>query len=643
MAKKSLRIEEKQEAEGRTSKSKTKTGTTSTQDGTSKTLAGSKRKATSHEGTRASKTRRSTKKEVQEPTRRVRGKRGMLERIVKDTPMDVVIEIFKSLLPLDILHLARTCKFLRSMLMSKSSIPIWRAARENVPGLPPPPLDLNEAQYASLAFDPHCHVCMRSPCDNVIWECRIRCHKSCESRVFYSMDELTKLKSWTKDVGVMMRKMYHEIPRYDRKYIPSTIKALRIEYMEVKDDPSSFEAWRSTKVKAARDLASHSHRCRDWNINWTRARMDELGNLRRDRRIELTRRMTALGWEGKDLGRDFADHHLVDQPKPLTERSWNIIKPTLIEFLEEQKARRLAAERQRICIERYQLVQRIHTIHCQRSPRTVFPPIGDFILAADHTERLIRAPYEDGPSESDFIKVFCAEMPKIADEWLVKKEKEVRKRVPENEVPIFRCTECSEILWAPRLFVHSCCTDSDVNPTVPASVEKRRERELNPFNTFSWRPWSSRCIVHDPQAAECVKMMFELSGAHDLDELDRLDPLFECLDCGFEARQFLRWTKVLQHPIKHTFSITSFDEDLKKRILNLNQYPHPGTFSRYQKYLSCKLCDDSPITTSIQIHMQEKHDIAESDICLDHWGWSLNTPIQFLHPHPVRLIGGELS
>jgi hypothetical protein len=65
--------------------------------------------------------------------------------------------------PLDLLRLARTTKAFRALLMSRSSIAIWRSARQmssdkQVMGMPECPPYLSEPAYANLAFDPHCHV-----------------------------------------------------------------------------------------------------------------------------------------------------------------------------------------------------------------------------------------------------------------------------------------------------------------------------------------------------------------------------------------------------------------------------------------------------------------------------------------------------
>jgi hypothetical protein len=67
-------------------------------------------------------------------------------------------QIFGHLLPLDVLHLARTTKDFRRVLMHRSAKSIWKSALSNVPGLPECPPDMSHPAFANLAFDPHCHV-----------------------------------------------------------------------------------------------------------------------------------------------------------------------------------------------------------------------------------------------------------------------------------------------------------------------------------------------------------------------------------------------------------------------------------------------------------------------------------------------------
>ena len=94
-------------------------------------------------------------------------------------------QIFGRLLPLDLLHLARTTRAFRRVLMHKSSIFVWKAARENVSGIPDCPTDLSEPQWANLAFDTHCHVRERKSAPGLLtW-------KSFHSFVFVPTSEMS--------------------------------------------------------------------------------------------------------------------------------------------------------------------------------------------------------------------------------------------------------------------------------------------------------------------------------------------------------------------------------------------------------------------------------------------------------------------
>ncbi|KAF8071870.1 hypothetical protein FPV67DRAFT_902906 [Lyophyllum atratum] len=74
----------------------------------------------------------------------------------------------------------------RAILMSRSSIFVWKSALANVEGLPFCPSDLTEPQYINLAFDEHCHFCLAPNVQQVFWACRVRCCKKCTGKYFIS-------------------------------------------------------------------------------------------------------------------------------------------------------------------------------------------------------------------------------------------------------------------------------------------------------------------------------------------------------------------------------------------------------------------------------------------------------------------------
>ncbi|KIK03753.1 hypothetical protein K443DRAFT_5082 [Laccaria amethystina LaAM-08-1] len=99
----------------------------------------------------------SSSKSVAEAFRKVRGKRGALKHLT-EAPLDVLFEIFGKLNPIDLLHLARTTKALRNILMRTSAKFIWKQALANINELPDCPTDLNEPQYTNLVFGKNCYV-----------------------------------------------------------------------------------------------------------------------------------------------------------------------------------------------------------------------------------------------------------------------------------------------------------------------------------------------------------------------------------------------------------------------------------------------------------------------------------------------------
>ncbi|KIY62265.1 hypothetical protein CYLTODRAFT_323680, partial [Cylindrobasidium torrendii FP15055 ss-10] len=77
-----------------------------------------------------------------------------------DTPADILYEICSYLHPLDLLHLSRTSKHLRSHLMNASARYAWRTAFEFVflDGIREVREDLEEPRLANLLFEQHCDV-----------------------------------------------------------------------------------------------------------------------------------------------------------------------------------------------------------------------------------------------------------------------------------------------------------------------------------------------------------------------------------------------------------------------------------------------------------------------------------------------------
>lgn len=70
-------------------------------------------------------------------------------------------QIFGFLEPADLLFLSRANKAFRKVLLSKSAVSVWKAARVNRGGVPNPMPNMSELQWAHLLFGgSQCCVCL---------------------------------------------------------------------------------------------------------------------------------------------------------------------------------------------------------------------------------------------------------------------------------------------------------------------------------------------------------------------------------------------------------------------------------------------------------------------------------------------------
>ncbi|RDX45051.1 hypothetical protein OH76DRAFT_1026402 [Lentinus brumalis] len=166
--------------------------------------------------------------QVKQPSSATRDRAGMGLKseslsMLPDMPMDI---LYEHLQPLDLLHLARTTKALRKLLMTRSASAIWRCARENVFDLPDCPKDMDEPTYASFMFEPHCQICFRERVKvtvEVLWVCRVRCCKLCFRRNFVELREFHAMFPPQYDAlrpALMLR--YHVMVTTPSNSIPSS-------------------------------------------------------------------------------------------------------------------------------------------------------------------------------------------------------------------------------------------------------------------------------------------------------------------------------------------------------------------------------------------------------------------------------------
>ncbi|KAI8989719.1 hypothetical protein BD414DRAFT_459791 [Trametes punicea] len=284
-----------------------------------------------------------------------RGRRRLLSKLV-DMPLDILFEIFGHLHPADLLHLSRTTKALRSVLMQRSAITIWRNARQNVEDLPDCPPDLSEPAYANLLFDQHCHFCIKARVMTALWTCRSRACKACLKEHFTQLFDLlvaaSERMSPSPHQPIKTSSMVPMEYVSNKLLIPKRVaNELLARIAECKGDEVALRELEKERVCAVKRLKESAALLTEWQIKQNHKRTMDLMEIRSRRRKQIIERLCWLGfgedlkWMTYDRVEQFMEHPLVKQPKELTDRIWNNIKEPMIAFAQEARTERLMRER----------------------------------------------------------------------------------------------------------------------------------------------------------------------------------------------------------------------------------------------------------------------------------------------------------
>ncbi|KAK0232670.1 hypothetical protein IW262DRAFT_1326061, partial [Armillaria fumosa] len=188
-------------------------------------------------------------------------------------PLELWLEVFKLLHPSDLLRLSRTNLQFRSVLMSRSSEIVWRAARSDIPKLPGPSPGLSEPAWANLAFDSTCHFCSRTGIRRIDFLFRVRTCGACTKKQIIS-DAVVFPKNENSNEYFLASRILFLIPTRMKKRRERTTGEhtvfLRRDFEQAKDyylslpedEKESYIERRCSYLKA---LKKHVVDCQTWS------------------------------------------------------------------------------------------------------------------------------------------------------------------------------------------------------------------------------------------------------------------------------------------------------------------------------------------------------------------------------------------
>ncbi|KII94220.1 hypothetical protein PLICRDRAFT_36468 [Plicaturopsis crispa FD-325 SS-3] len=497
-------------------------------------------------------------------------------RLLPSLPLDILFEIFGHLLPLDLLHLARTTKSFRGLLMRKSSTSMWKASRRNVEGLLDCPKDLCEPAYAFLAFDTRCHNCSVVGIHYVNWALRARycgrCAKTCLILYDDSNDE-TVAEEISRECVT-----FADWPSNGNCCtVDARDRMLKEGAALNHEDAVTFAAFLKRVHDEMEAVKQHALLCEKWERARIVQREAELNSLRNTRQEAILSKLRELGyskviekmprcrteWTYDDLFL-LSEHPLVRQPKPLTERIWNNIKDEMIKWMEQMKDYLVKDKRRRVLSARKEFAMSILRRY-KETHRTSDISLGplDFFDWAEVKQILDRKDTKRVCAE-DFSRVL-EKLPVYIEQWRTAVSRDlVLKAGAEGAgapldlaVHVFRCTwnlcphhslhslhnpEGSadlDRLWYPEVLHHRCCgikTYTLESPLQPDPVDV-----IGIWYHFLVRQkWNIERLVFDDKASRVVRRILEACGLDasvaTVADIDALDPRLVCLKCSYGSR-----------------------------------------------------------------------------------------------------------
>ncbi|KAG7449924.1 uncharacterized protein BT62DRAFT_944525 [Guyanagaster necrorhizus] len=528
---------------------------------------------------------------VKAVVRAVKGGRrsvGKLSAFV-ELPLDILLEIFGLLNPLDLLHLARLSKDFRRVLMSRSTICAWKSARSNLEGFPGPYPTMSEPAWVNLAFMAECHYCtkiVRHP-DMYL---KARLCPACAKTRLVGLDEL--LYEATSSEKSMIQNVFNFIPTHHTMYQRQTRKhldrfALRYEYDAIWTKISTiisdvehaqFEAERSAYMLEHRN---HAVICTQWHNQRVRDRQDEIDALKKSRKAAIYDKLKELGYEkdlqSVELPDSFAEHPLVKKNSPLTDRAWANIKGEMVHWAESMRAKHLAREREALINTRKAVAVAVLRQYKNESTnyplKHFFPTIADFCTFSPVRE-VLELPSEVVVNIQSFSAV-VPQIPYLCQRWRGYVRRLLSQFIvgPDSQTPYLKhlklarnvliCTSCSTIpvssyrlhrgheddggkcelvpLFYPQMLTHACTSLGYKRGSVTdESSHLVHER-------WRWRvPWNTTCLAKNDKFKTIVETIIQLveldPSTATVQDMDDADARFDCLLC--ESDPITRYSKM---------------------------------------------------------------------------------------------------
>ncbi|KAK0494650.1 hypothetical protein EDD18DRAFT_1175531 [Armillaria luteobubalina] len=550
-----------------------------------------------------------------------RGRRAQFFKSqLADVPLEIYLEIFSYLRPVDLLRLARTTKHFRSFLMSRSVLSLWERARSYVDPLPNMFPLTSEPAIVDFMFEKGCNYCTSDEKSQVITMTMRACQK-CMIRLHVSESELLANSKTTglikfiqarRFVAFITPKIVLEEGQQCRKYILPEMERLGQEYDALNGAYSAIYAWESKKYHEGGQYNLLRKRAEVW---WVEQESKTMEDLVAHRLSEVNRRFARLGWD-EELRQIplhlITDHRLVKKSEKLTEKAWERMEHVLVDILQKHKDQRLLSERFNSVLNILSNALKCYLIS---SSTSIAPDYASFAIMED-CKRILDATPLDQPLSEDSLSPVLTRLPEIIDQWRTVNEAkclEMLRQATDADTgeedlylatTVFQCLACKQPVMYPKALVHQCEQLLRRRTSCPQIVV--RFPWLQPPNLFEFHQRASdaaRAVVVacglDPKVTTYAQM-------------NALHPLLECFGRHDFGRLVLRWQQALAHAPNHSSTpqfvlLEGKDKDTAEYIEGEHSAIWRDIYNEGLNRFRCSLCGEICEASLLGHHRATRH------------------------------------
>ncbi|KAJ2922238.1 hypothetical protein H1R20_g14850, partial [Candolleomyces eurysporus] len=435
---------------------------------------------------------------------------------------------------------------------------IWKAALENIHGLPPCPDDLNEPQANPMTSQ------------TFAWEARAKgCLKCILAEAYNCYDG--------RNIVDLVPSIYIDSQgrRSDRglHYHNATYK----EFVEIEKRLTNLEereAWFEERKAEKQRRAEHASLCKAWFGQRLSERANDREELRKQRKERLRKKLIDLGYSSM-VELAFGRHDFWKEPviagalkKDMTDRVWAGMEEKVIDIMEGFRDEYLEIERAKQRKSRFQWLLDLHKSYVESRPLGELTiPVVDLFACDDVRNVLMSDPLEE-PLKPEVAEAIIECIPEYTAEWLSKSKQKLLDLVkpeaatlsiaPKNiteetldlAIVVFECTKCysynnDDLQHLNRALRHKCTLDRP-----GYGYKETGDKELDAFSEYSSKiMWNeTNALKLRPQGAKWLIPAIRLLGLDPatttVETLDALDPIFE-LQYTYQGQLTATWRGVM--------------------------------------------------------------------------------------------------